>query len=132
MSDENRETGGKAGLSAEWIEWVVAAFASMLVLGLVAYLVTIAVTHRSGEPELVLSVKTIEEARPGYVVVSLRNEGDASAAGVQIEGVLPDGEAGEATLDYSPADSETTATLVFSRPVEPGELTLRVKGYADP
>jgi len=116
----------------ERFEWALAALASLLVIALVGYLAIITITDSGGAARLALSIEGVEQSRPGYVVVKLRNEGEASAAEVQIEGSLPDGEPAEATLAYSPARSDMRATLVFPRPVTPEEIILRVRGFSDP
>lgn len=41
-------------------------------------------------------------------------------------------EEGEATVDYVPSSSERRGGLVFTRDPRRHELTLRVKGWAEP
>ena len=118
--------------ATERLEWIIAAFSSLIVLALVGYLAFLALTEKGGAPRLVLAVAETDESRPGYVLVAVSNEGEATAGDVQVEGTLPEGETAEVTLDYSPANSETPVTLVFSMPVQETEIALRIKGFTDP
>ena len=130
--DDKQDGDRKPRQSDERVEWIVAAFASLLVLALVGYLLFIAVTDTGGPPRLLAEIDEIDASRPGYVVVTVRNEGESSAADVVLAGTLADGETAEATLDYSPANSQTGATLVFPRSVTADEMEIRVKGFGEP
>jgi uncharacterized protein (TIGR02588 family) len=132
MAHMDHDDDDTARNEESWIEWIIACFALVLVLTLIVYLAVMAWTAGDSPPNLLLSAEHLDPARPGYVEVTVHNDGRGSAADVQIEGTLPDGESSEATLDYSPANSEAQVTLVFTRPVQPEEVTLQVKGFSDP
>ena len=117
------------------LERGVVAVSALLVIGLIGFLLYQAITDQGGKPEFALSVASIDPQRPGYVDVTVQNQGDGAAADVEVEGTRPtqDGqEVSTARLDYSPAQSELSVTLIFSEPVAEDQLALRVTGYAEP
>ncbi|MET4685146.1 hypothetical protein [Brevundimonas faecalis] len=81
----------------------------------------------------ILTVKA-EAARPaqaGWIVeVTVANQGDLTAAAVDIEGEAA-GERATATLDYVPGQGRKKASLVFSTNERP-EPKLRVLGWSEP
>ena len=62
--------------------------------------------------------------------VEVRNTGRATAAAVEIEGVLGD-ETASAVLDYVPAGGEETVVLGFEQDPRAG-LQLHARGWAEP
>ncbi|MNE75356.1 hypothetical protein D3C80_1715070 [compost metagenome] len=62
--------------------------------------------------------------------VKVLNNGDMTAAAVEIEGEA-DGEKSGATLDYVPGHGEKRATLVFSSEEKP-RARVRITGWSDP
>ncbi|MGG6241978.1 hypothetical protein ACQ4N7_25445 [Nodosilinea sp. AN01ver1] len=68
-----------------------------------------------------------------YLPVTIRNEGDATAAEVTLEGTLnttsPE-EVATTTFDFVPARSDAEGVLIFSQ--EPSAATVRVVSYQEP
>ncbi len=68
-----------------------------------------------------------------YLPVTIKNEGDATAAQVTVEGSLdtaPDDETATTTFDFVPARSDAEGVLIFSQ--EPSGATVRVISYQEP
>jgi len=77
--------------------------------------------------------RLLEQEKGHSVVVTVRNDGHATAADVQIAGMLAgDPLVRHVTLDYAPAQSEREITLTFETPVTVEALDLRVLGFVDP
>lgn len=68
-----------------------------------------------------------------YLPVTIKNEGDATAAEVTVEGMLdttsPE-EVATTTFDFVPARSEAEGVLIFSQ--EPSAAIVRVISYQEP
>ena len=84
-----------------------------------------------------IRVDEILPSADGYLVsVKIENSGDATAAALNVEGVLMRGgtqvESSLVTVDYVAAGSERDAALLFSNDPRQGELTVRAKGYIEP
>ena len=72
----------------------------------------------------------IQSTAAGHVAtVLVRNDGDDTAAAVDIEGVLGD-QTATATLDYVPAHGHARAYLRFDG--DPRAATVAVKGWSAP
>lgn len=68
-----------------------------------------------------------------YLPVTVKNEGDATAAQVTVEGsldVAPNEEVATTTFDFVPARSDADGVLIFSQ--DPSEATVRVMSYQQP
>lgn len=141
----NEEGGGQSGADAgdaaaqppSRLEWIVAALGLLLVASALGLLLYEAVTGDGGPPDLSVTVRDTLTMDDHYLVrVALRNEGDATAAEVQVEGeLLRDGEATETsaiTIDFVPAQSQRQAGLIFRLDPAAHELRLRVLGYSEP
>jgi uncharacterized protein (TIGR02588 family) len=112
-------------------------------LGLLFVLGTFTILVREwvagGRPVANINIR-IDEILPsshGYLVnLKIRNSGNATAAALQIEGVLMQGEtkveASLVTVDYVAAGSERDAALFFSNDPRLGQLIVRPKGYIKP
>lgn len=68
-----------------------------------------------------------------YLPVTIKNEGDATAAEVTVEGTLtttsPE-EVATTTFDFVPARSDAEGVLIFSQ--DPSAATVRVISYQEP
>lgn len=68
-----------------------------------------------------------------YLPITIKNDGDATAAEVTVEGTLettnPE-EVANTTFDFIPARSEAEGVLIFSQ--EPAGATVRVVSYQEP
>lgn len=91
------------------------------------------------KPSLKPAEFTVEpgEVRPAqdhyYLPITIKNEGDATAAEVTVEGTLdttsPE-EVANTTFDFIPARSEAEGFLIFSE--EPSAASVRVISYQKP
>ena len=120
-----------------WAEWAVAALGAAFVLGAVGYLTWSGLTRRGGPPDVSLSlISVVSSERSHTVLFEARNEGDATAAGLVVEGrLLQDGrtvEEAETTLDYLPGLSTRKGGLIFAHDPAAYQLSLSARGYHDP
>lgn len=119
-------------------EWASAAAGLIIIAIMVGLLAMEAIRDRGGVPPI-LAVKPVGlvSSSGGYVVeIEVSNRAHATAASVQIEGILKQGEADVATsnasLAYVPGGSHRRAALVFSRDPRDYRLELRVTGFERP
>lgn len=119
---------------AHAVEWVLGSLSALVVAGLAAFLVYEGVTRTGSDPVLTLHVERLLEEEGGHsVIVKVRNDGHATAADVQIAGIMAgDPLTRSVTLDYAPAQSEREITLTFATPVRAEALDLQVLGFVDP
>ena len=87
--------------------------------------------------EISVRVDEILPSARGYLVsLKIENSGNATAAALNVEGVLrragTNVETSLVTVDYVAAGSERDAALLFSNDPRQGELTVRAKGYIEP
>ncbi|MDI6624511.1 MAG: hypothetical protein QME55_07260 [Brevundimonas sp.] len=112
------------------LEWLMGGLGLLLVLAVLAIVAFEAVGPR--EPPRI-EARLGEIRRSGSVwlaEIEVRNLGDETAAGVEIEGRVGDRTAG-ATLDYVPAHGRERVTLSFD--VDPrGAVDLSVPGWSEP
>jgi len=120
------------------LEWIASAIGLILTL---AILVVIGREALSGENETAaaIEVRTISVAqmKSGFVVeIVARNPSGATAAAVEIEGVLKSGETevetSGLTLDYVPGHAERKGGLFFSKDPRSYQLEVRALGYQRP
>jgi uncharacterized protein (TIGR02588 family) len=118
-------------------EWTAAAVGLLLTLAAVGYSVWEAVTGHPGPPALQVEAEPPEAVAGGHVVpLRVRNGSHATAAGVEVRGVLEQAgrvvEERRAHFAYVPGKGEAKGGLVFER--DPKAFTLRVaaEGYAEP
>jgi len=125
----------KAKLRTDLLEWALGGVASILVLALFGFLAFDAITDRNLPAQIMLRAAQARAVdNKVYVEVEVENVGHAAAAEVEVEGTLrgEQASAATATLDYAPARSRKSVTLVFAMPVSLDQLNLRVLGYRDP
>lgn len=136
-----REKNGKGDRrepGTSTIEWIVAGVGCLLLLAVIAYLLTDALSGRNGgTTSIVVETVRIEAGAGGYVVeFSASNRGGKSVAGVEITGELrQDGEVVEersVTLDYVPQHSERIGALIFRNDPQAHELRIFATGYITP
>jgi uncharacterized protein (TIGR02588 family) len=118
-------------------EWTAAALGLVLTLAVVGYSVWEGLTGDGGPPALSVEAKTAEAVEHGHVVpLVVRNAGDATAAAVEVRGVLEQAgqvvEERRAVFAYVPGGGQAKGGLVFER--DPKTFTLRVaaEGYEEP
>lgn len=113
-----------------WLEWAMGG------LGLVLVLATLAVIGAGalGSREPARLEARLVGVRPAGDVwlaeVEVRNLGDETAAGVEVEGRLGD-QTSSTTLDYVPAHGRERATLSFDADPQ-GAVELSVPGWSRP
>ena len=112
------------------LEWLMGGLGLLLVLAVLAIVAFEAVGPR--EPPRI-EARLGEIRRSGSVwlaEIEVRNLGDETAAGVEIEGRVGDRTAG-ATLDYVPAHGRERVTLSFDADPR-GAVDLSVPGWSEP
>ncbi len=118
-------------------EWVVAAISTLLLLGMIGVLLYEAIFHDDLGPAIQITVEQVVPVPPGFRVDFVaENSGDATAAGVLVEGTvtLPDGTkaAGEATLDYVPAQSARRGGIFLTEDPREHPFELLPRGFTQP
>ena len=142
MADTNRgqarqENEGHAQATSVW-ENVVAALGALVVAAAIGFMVYQAVTAPDNAmPHLTIRVDSVVARGQQHLVrFTVRNDGEATAARVQIEGELRADtgtvEKSQTALDYVPAGSQRGAGVIFTK--DPGryQLQLRPVGWEQP
>ncbi len=130
---QTEKTKAHTSTQTRWL----AAVGMLFVLG--SFTMLVRESFIAGPPAAELSIQ-VDEIRPsadGYLVsLKIRNSGNATAAALNVEGVLNRGatnvETSLVTVDYVAAGSERDAALFFSNDPREGKLTVRAKGYIEP
>ena len=112
------------------LEWIMGGLGLLLTLAVLAVMLREAAAP-GGPPVLEPSLRAVHGG-PGQwrAEVEVRNTGSATAAAVEIEGVLA-GETAAATIDYVPAGGRETLVLGFESDPRAG-LRLHVRGWSQP
>lgn len=115
-------------------EWVSLGISLALLSGVIATVVSLWL-HPSLKPaEFTVERGEVRVADDHYYLpVTVKNEGDATAAQVTVEGsldVAPDDEIATTTFDFVPARSDAEGVLIFSQ--DPSGATVRVISYQEP
>ncbi|WP_159585415.1 TIGR02588 family protein [Chelativorans xinjiangense] len=119
------------------LEWVAGGLSAAVILAMVGFILYHALNTTAIKPDLRVLVEQVEVTDDGFRVdFRAVNRGDATAAGVEIEGRIErDGETIETsriTIDYIPAHSRQRGGLLFSQDPDRYRLRLAAKGYTDP
>lgn len=120
------------------LEWVAAGMGLLLLLAMLAIIGREAMVGETGEPPAITLAAGPAAAAPGgwLVEVEARNASGATAAAVQLEGALMDGEteveASSLTFDYVPGHSRRKGGLFFTEDPRSHRLELRALGYQAP
>lgn len=120
------------------LEWIAAAVGLVLTLTMLGFIGRqVPEPARDEPPALQVRVERISEAAQAWVVeVTVENLSPTTAAAVQIEGALQDGEqviaTSQGSFDYVPGHSSRRGGLLFEQDPRGFELTVRALGYADP
>lgn len=131
---ETRQTGTDA---TPWLEWIASGVGLVLALGTLG---AIAAEMLSGErpiPTVIVDSDGVVETPAGFVaLIRARNPADATAAKVEIEGELRQGddllETSRIEFDYVPARSERRGGLYFKHDPRHYRLETRALGYSEP
>lgn len=128
----------KHAAAASPLEWAAGIFGALIAFGLLGLIGWDAVSGPAGEPPAIaVRAQRIVPTPAGFVVeVEARNHSDATAGGVQIEGLTREGgrdvETSRATIDYVPGHATRRAGLIFARDPRPLTIELRATGYQEP
>lgn len=119
------------------VEWVVAGGSTLLVLATVAFLLYDALGPAETPPRISVEVDSVVVVGGSYLVeFSARNRGQATAAGLVVEGAIH-GDTGvversQVTVDYVPAQGARKGGLFFTRDPRGRRLEIRPLGYGRP
>ena len=128
----------KAATRAPLLEWISAGIGLVLTLGIMAVIGREALRGEIHEPPAIEVVMTgVHRAGSGFVVeVKAINRSGGTAAAVEVEGVLKDGETevetAGLTFDYVPGHAERRGGLFFTEDPSRHTLELRALGYQRP
>ena len=120
------------------LEWISAALGLALLLGLVGVIGWQAVYGGTDQPPAIeLAVVRVVPAGSGFVVeIEARNRSGGTAAGLEVEGTIRQGEAvletSAVTFDYVAGHSVAGGGLVFTRDPRAHRLELRARGFQEP
>ena len=138
MDDRTEEAGGGggAGASSPW-EWVAAAVSTVMVLLVIGYIASKALTDGGSPPAVEVRPDSVLRAGGMWIVpFSAENRGDRTAADVQVRGELREGdrtvESSDAAVDYVPGQAVRRGGLFFHADPRAYRLELRALGYQDP
>jgi uncharacterized protein (TIGR02588 family) len=131
------QQGTHAGSHTSRPEWIVAIVSTILVLLILGYTTFEGLTRGNAPPLLHVQVDSVVQTGEVYVVAfSIGNEGDVTAAGVQVEGTLHAGDAvlerSEAHFDFVPVGATHSGALLFTRDPRSHALRVRPVGYERP
>lgn len=120
-----------------WLEWAASAVGIVIVIGILAILGRDAFTGGASAPVVRVEAGDVTAHAGGFTLqVRARNPSGATAAQVEIEGVLRDGErvveSARLLLDFVPAGSSRSGGLYFASDPRRFDVRLRALGYADP
>lgn len=115
-----------------WLEWVVFALSSLLIIAMVVYLVNDAFHDAGRPPDIRVTLGTPKAGAQGYMVpVSVANAGDQTATGLEVE-VFGDGaseERARLSFDYLASGEIREGWVGFSK-APTGHLRGRIVGYS--
>lgn len=115
------------------LEWVAASLGLALSMGAIGFVAWDGAQHDDRPPEVTVSVSRIAPTAGGYLVeIEARNRSRETAAGVEVEGSLANGEASTVQFDYVPGLGRRQGGLVFREDPRGSGLELRVKGHSIP
>lgn len=133
MAHKNSKKSDKIPL----LEWIVAAFGLVLVVGTIGFMMNQAFTVKDTPPSFKANFERIDQVDSGYIVIfKVINEGEQTASGVEIEGELRRGaesvEKSNVTIDYAPSKSELKGGLFFKNNPHEFQIEINAKGYTEP
>jgi uncharacterized protein (TIGR02588 family) len=118
------------------LEWSVFAVSAVLILGILGFLGYAAATIGDRPPAVEVEIgQAVAQASHYAVPITLRNRGDQTAEGVQIELLLRGGgadERGQVEVQFLPRRGTRHAWVTFQRDPRAGTLEARVLGYEQP
>jgi uncharacterized protein (TIGR02588 family) len=131
---EARQAGADA---TPWLEWIASGIGLVLALGTLGVIAAEMLTGGRPIPAVIVHLDGVVETPAGFVaLVTARNPADATAAKVEIEGELRQGddvlETSRIQFDYVPARSERRGGLYFRHDPRQYRLEARALGYSEP
>jgi uncharacterized protein (TIGR02588 family) len=129
---------GKRPPATSALEWAMAALGALIALALLGFIGWEALSGvNQGPAILAVRAERILPSPDGFVAeLEVRNLSDSTAAAVEIEGVLRQGDAAvetsRATIDYVPGRGRQRAGLMFTRDPAAFRLEVRATGYQEP
>lgn len=133
----DRQGDGHRRGGAPLSEWVVAAVSTLLVLGMLVYLLSEGFRRPERPPSLSIRTDSIVDAPAGYLVmITLRNDGGETASNVLVHAEVVEAggetEESEVTVDYVPVGATRSASLHFTNDPRQHPLTVRISGFMPP
>lgn len=124
-------------LQKNWIEWLVFSLSAILVAGVLGFLIFTSLTLGDAPPDLKIHLSPAQpEGKYFRVPVKIKNDGDQTAEGVQIEVVFNAGKPTEETATFEaaflPRHSSREGAVIFKTDPRKGKLEARVLGYEKP
>src|SRR5262245_60879011 len=137
VSEFEGSTAQESINSTPLLEWIVAGFGLVLLLGVLSLLLADAWVNRGAAADVAVEVESTTRVANGYrTSFKAINRGGETAAGVVIEGEIRRNggmvERSWITLDYLPAGSEKQGAFFFTEDPRRFELTIRALGYEKP
>ena len=132
-----RQEDDKRKVEKNPLEWAVFTVSLLAVLATAGFLIHDAVTNTGSAPDLRVEIGPAERRSGAFTVpVTVRNLGDETAEGVQVEvtleipGAPP--ETAEVEITFLPRRSRREAWVTFRHDPRRGRLTGRALGYEKP
>jgi uncharacterized protein (TIGR02588 family) len=125
-------------LEKNWLEWVVFAASLVLVVSTLGYLVYDSATLGNAPPNIQFQLGKPQPQLNHFIVpVSVTNQGDETAEGVQVEVVLESGgqeqESAQFEIAFLPRHSTREGWVTFETdPRTVDEMKARVLGFEKP
>jgi uncharacterized protein (TIGR02588 family) len=132
---QSEEAVSKA--ASPW-EWAIAGVGALAILSLIGFFIFEGIAGGKAPVDVVIQQQPVIPVQDGYLVpIQVRNVGDDTAEGLDIEGTLLDSagntiETSETTMDYLPPHSATEGGLFFTKDPRRYSLQLIPKGYEIP
>lgn len=115
-------------------EWVSLLLSLVIIAGVVGAVLMLWISPAATPARFAVETGTVRvEGDQYYLPVTLKNEGDLTAAQVTLVGVVPGGEQDEqisVTFDFVAGHSSSRAVLIFRS--DPSSARLRVVSYEEP
>lgn len=115
------------------LEWAVGGAGALIFCAMLAVLIWAGLNGADRPPAIRVSVDGIARTETGYVLeIEARNEGELTAANVEITARLANGEESAATFDFLPPRSVRRGGFFFAHDPRGADLHISAGGYADP
>lgn len=124
-------------MTRNWLEWIILAASTVLLAGIVGFLVVDGLTDEGRPPAPIVTLhrQAAYEVQGGWLVpATVRNDGEVAGEAVVLRATATvDGteEESELTVDYLPAGTSVDITFGFSG-MPDGEVTVEVVGLRLP